>query len=408
MIGVRLITLAFLLLPVPAAAQFHDAPRTREFYNLFQQCEAMGNAEACRQALAFRMDPQTRDRLQQGLRNAERAQQERALGAQLDQLLASCRAGALSECDRALTLPLNSLGRSRVESARREARMVSARSAQQRSWDEIQAGIAAREKAEREHRQATALGVGVQMSTSTNFARHGAYSDLCRGATYTVTVAWVAAESQCRECYRSTVRCADGATHTVTSDTSPFSTHLDDILYRFNEALAVIAVLAVIAIGGISWLPKRNGDYLIVAAGLFFYIIIIFPQFAYATSLPGRWWYSIGSFLFGFTVVVVLPMALWIFTKPFLAGCNYLFVRHPAEQVVKDALRNGKPIDGAALVAALAPDVSQLDTPPPVYHSENQAARARALREKLEADQALAEKVVRREEARVRAKEWTS
>ena len=47
-------------------------------------------------------------------------------------------------------------------------------------------------------------------------------------------------------------------------------------------------------------------------------------------------------------------MTLWIFTKPFIAGCHYLFVPHPAEQVVNTALGSGQPLDGAALAAALA------------------------------------------------------
>jgi hypothetical protein len=407
-IGVRLIALAFLLLPSPVAAQFHDAPRSGEFSNLFQQCEAMGNADACRRALTYRMDPQSRDRLLQGLRNAEQSQRNRTLDLQLDQLLASCRSGIVADCDRAYALPLNNRGRSRVETARREAQMASERAAQQRSWAQIHADNAARAKADQQQRDAAARGVGIYSSASGTFAYHATFSRLCRGADYTVAVAWVATESQCRECYRSDVRCPDGTTHAVTSDISPFSTAIDAILYRYNDIIVWLAVLMVVAVAGISWMPKRNGDYLRAAVGLLLYIVVIFPQFAYATSIPGRGWYGIGSFLFGFTLIIVLPLTLWIFTKPFLAGCNYLFVLHPAEQVVKTALRAGQPLDGAALAAALAPDLHHLSTPPPVYHSENQAARARALREKLEADQALAEKAVRREEARVRAKEWTT
>lgn len=54
----------------------------------------------------------------QGMRNAECAQHERALSAQLDQLLASCGAGAVAGCDRAMTLPLHNLARSRIDRTR--------------------------------------------------------------------------------------------------------------------------------------------------------------------------------------------------------------------------------------------------------------------------------------------------
>ena len=176
MIGVRLITLALLLLPGPVAAQFHDAPRSNEFYRLFQQCEANGNADACRRALAHRMDPQTRDRLQQALYNIERRQQlteqYRGLNAELDQLLGTCRTGTLSACDRADRLPLSAKGRDRVESARRQANMVAAQEANKQHWARVQADYAARSKAKREQQEAATLGVGLSQPSNRFFYHH--------------------------------------------------------------------------------------------------------------------------------------------------------------------------------------------------------------------------------------------
>ena len=412
MIGVRLITLALLLLPGTVAAQFHDAPRTNEFYRLFQQCEANGNADACRRALGHRMDPQTRDRLQQALYNIERRQQLteqfRGLNAELDQLLASCRTGTLSACDQADRLPLSAKGRERIESARRQANMLAAQEANKQHWARVQADYAARSKAKREQQEAAALGVGLSQPSNRWFYQHATYDSLCRGANYTVTVAWVAPESTCTTCYRADVRCADGSTHSVASTVSPFSTKIDGVLYHHNAALQWLAIFTFAAIGWISYKPQRNPLFLMAGGAVALLLIVILSQLTYATSLPGRGWYGFGSFFFWVTTLVVLPLALTLFAKPFFVGCDYLFVHHPAERVVADALKQGKPIDEAALAAAMAPDVTTLHDPPPVYRSENQAARARALREKLEADQKLAEEAIRREEARVREKEWTS
>ena len=49
------------------------------------------------------------------------------------------------------------------------------------------------------------------------------------------------------------------------------------------------------------------------------------------------------------------------------------------------AIKSNKPIERGALTEALRPDPRELDRPPPVYQSENQTARLRALKAKLDA-----------------------
>lgn len=414
LIGGRVATaVLFVLLPATAAAQFYDAPRHPEFGRLFQRCEAFGEADACRRALAWgRMDPQTRETLLRSLRNAERSAHYRALNAQLDQLLASCRAGTVADCDRALQMGLSQHGRDRVERARREALAAAERTEEERRRREAQAEAARQQqerdsqhRAEQQRQADLARGIGLTRKRSTNLYMHRDFDRRCRGGDYAITITWVAPDSNCRECYRYQLACADGSRHAMASGLSPFSTMLDGVLWRHNGVIGWLTALIVAGVAGIAWAPDQSRtDHLKKAGGFILYVFLIFPQFAYATSLPGRGWYDFGSSLFNFSVLVMLPLFLWMYTKPFLAGFDYLFVPHPAENAVKTALRLGEPVDGAKLSAALMPDINELMAPPPAYHSHNQAAKARALREKLQADQALAEELIRREQARARQK----
>jgi hypothetical protein len=416
MLRLRLLLLPFATFPSLALAQFTDSPASPEFSRQFQRCEAMGDADACRRALSWgRMDPQTRDVLLRNLREAERSEFNRARNQQFEALLASCRAGTLPDCDRALQMGLSTSGRERVEAARRQAQAATQPTDSERYWRERQeasrregAERQAQARVEQERRDAEARGVGMRRPANAGFYRHAEFAALCRAPDYSVAITWVATDSKCWECYRYELTCTDGATHLLKSGYSPFSTVLDGILYQHNMVIVWLALLAVASVAGIAWAADRSGPHLKYGLGFLAYVILIFPQFAYAASLPGRGWYPIGELLFSLTLLVVLPLFVWLFAKPFLKGFDYLFVPHPAEQVVERALASGEPVDAAALSAALAPDLSQITAPPPVFRSENQAARARALQDKLKADQAVAEEAIRREAARAQQEGWSA
>ena len=108
-----------------------------------------------------------------------------------------------------------------------------------------------------------------------------------------------------------------------------------------------------------------------------------------------------GLVLFPALVLVPLGAAIAFFLTlaNFVRGCHYLFVPHPAEPIIRPALRQGTSIDTAALADVVEPVIKHLHHPPPVYQSENQAARARALKDKIDADTELAEAALRRERA---------
>jgi hypothetical protein len=83
-----------------------------------------------------------------------------------------------------------------------------------------------------------------------------------------------------------------------------------------------------------------------------------------------------------------------------LRGLHYVFVAHPAEDVINPALRNQLAIDRERFAAAVKPDRELLSRPPLSFISRNQEARARALKEKLDANADLTRAAINRERAR--------
>ena len=110
------------------------------------------------------------------------------------------------------------------------------------------------------------------------------------------------------------------------------------------------------------------------------------------TTLFFHSWLFFGAFV-GFVAVGV---------QPFIQGWDYLFVKHPAEPVIEQALSTGAAVDHQALSSALTPNPAEFDDPLPVWHYKHQAEKARALIAKLEEDARLAEAAIERERARAR------
>jgi hypothetical protein len=109
---------------------------------------------------------------------------------------------------------------------------------------------------------------------------------------------------------------------------------------------------------------------LVIAAGLAGMI----GGFVGAAKGIGRLLYYLPGFFMG------LPIVL-----------HWLFVKHPTEPVILPALRGEKP-----MLSAGASDVGAK----PAYHYQNQAEKARAVKEKLDADTEIAEATIKRERAR--------
>jgi hypothetical protein len=99
--------------------------------------------------------------------------------------------------------------------------------------------------------------------------------------------------------------------------------------------------------------------------------------------------------------VALLPLTfLALNTLHAIRGWHHLFVSHPVADIVAPPLRDGELIPKTRFAEALRPDPTQLFDYPHAFQSRNLAAKAEALRAKLEADGSIAEAAMRRDRAR--------
>jgi hypothetical protein len=108
------------------------------------------------------------------------------------------------------------------------------------------------------------------------------------------------------------------------------------------------------------------------------------------------------QYLFFHSWIFVIALLLFFITNavPFAKGWNYLFVKHPAADIVNSAVSDGTPIEGPALAKSLRLDPRALLAWRPHWYWKQEAQKARRLQEKLDQDAELARAAIARERAR--------
>lgn len=157
--------------------------------------------------------------------------------------------------------------------------------------------------------------------------------------------------------------------------------------YILAGFLVVFATIAYIGARTSSGAPGK----LFFAAGLLSGISLLATSLAALSASPT------------FSLFVALsPLFLFVACNLFNAmrGWHYLFVSHPATGIAMPPLREGTLFPKAMLGASLRPDATQLFELPPAYQSQNLAEKARALRDKIDADAEIAAAAMRRDRAR--------
>ncbi len=198
-------------------------------------------------------------------------------------------------------------------------------------------------------------------------------------------------------CFRFILTCNNGRKFNLASRYTPYDpdwVNWFTEVYPFPQLLVfgLVAFLAFVMYQGKAAKPALNAVYFgIVGLTMFFW-----PSGA--TQGP----HAVGADLtmmgsafavIGFPVFVVLNI------KALMRGWNYLFVPHPAAPIVETALQGGRAIDTQRLAKTLQAGARDEEAYP-VYHYENQAEKARALKDKINVDAATAAAMARREEAR--------
>jgi hypothetical protein len=145
-----------------------------------------------------------------------------------------------------------------------------------------------------------------------------------------------------------------------------------------------------------------------VIAGIGYFIIFMAVLSVAAPAIAN----AIGTLLIlGFLAVVASLVFRFIAAagrgfEEVAEALDYLFVEHPAEPTVNEAVQRGKRLDTRTLQHALTPSESALNLDKPLYHYQNQTKKARALKRKLDQDAEIAQAAIRRERTRAELEEF--
>ena len=158
-----------------------------------------------------------------------------------------------------------------------------------------------------------------------------------------------------------------------------------------------------IALTMVAWRGLGDNDWRMAPLGIFNLYLPVSLLFFNATAKGSSgfaYWLDTTLFFHSWLFLLALIAVIAVGAEPFMKGWDYYFIKHPAESVIEQALSTGEGTDYDALAAALTTNLAEFNDPPSAWHSRNQAEKAAALKEKLDADARLAEAAIARERAR--------
>lgn len=234
---------------------------------------------------------------------------------------------------------------------------------------------------------------------------------------------------QCkRYCYTRVIACANGQTVNTYSQVKPYRPEAEQEQelaaiqsWQANEdrkfaqgvdfwrplspfpQLLIWSVL--IAVSGLAWVGRdKKGTHLNdwglnVPFNLYFGLsLLTFNTASDSVALPRL----LDDYLFFHSWLFCLAVLAFcgINAVPVARGWDYLFVKHPATNIVNTAVNDGTPIHGKSLARALSVSAQEVFNLRPRWHYEHQAEKARKLSEKLDRDAELARAAIARERAR--------
>lgn len=232
----------------------------------------------------------------------------------------------------------------------------------------------------------------------------------------------------CSQCFARQIRCAaDARLVGIISESNPYKSDAQNALdiqeararrdanlrrtainekywYPLTPLPQLLLLVCFIGSTIIGWFGIKDTEefwrlLVLVPLNIYFAIAVLFFN-ADTNSLQAAqilndeiffhsWIFYVAVFAFGIIIY-----------KPFLIGWHYLWVEHPAEPIINQAIDDGQAIDGDALAKALTPTgIDLFDIQQPAWYSEQQTKKARALKEKLDEDARLAEAAIARERA---------
>lgn len=200
-------------------------------------------------------------------------------------------------------------------------------------------------------------------------------------------------------CFRYRLTCENNASYTLTARYFPYADDRD-IFWLKSGGLLKLLIFAVIAFYGVvaTFGTRDSEERAIAAIGNAVCIVLIgFNLWMWGAIALG----SEGAQLFDVFVdplvtFIVFPVFIVARVGAFRRGWDYFFVRHPAESLISPAVNVQASVDTTSLArepAGGATDPGEAA----VYHYEHQAARARDLKDEIDAKATAIEARAQRE-----------
>jgi hypothetical protein len=210
----------------------------------------------------------------------------------------------------------------------------------------------------------------------------------------------------CTDCFAWRVACASGRSYELHSDVHPGTTALQYALYQWGPWSALVYLLPFLLYVGIATVGSQTSPALL-ALNVLFLGYAAGAAWALYASVAGNPWGSWSElqrafFLNPWAYGGIVGLFALLNLPAVLRGLETFFYRHPPAAPVVPLY----PLHAASMSAGLMPQLYEFTNPTDsAAHYRRETDRMRALREKFEAQTALADAVIRHQRTRNRAKQ---
>lgn len=212
---------------------------------------------------------------------------------------------------------------------------------------------------------------------------------------------WKAPGTCSKDCFVWRLTCSNGKTQDWQSKFHPTTTRWQVAFYDWAPWSFLLYLLPFLAYFGLAALGAQRLERLLLLDGLVLIYASVAAWCFYDTITGNPWGTTVALeqavLLNPYVYFPVIGLAVALNLHAVRRALDDLFFRHPAEFVATPAWP-GDPHHAAAMRAALMPSLHEfIDPRETASHYRRETERVRALKEKFNAEAALAEAVIRRE-----------
>jgi hypothetical protein len=228
-----------------------------------------------------------------------------------------------------------------------------------------------------------------------------AWCQPAKATSHTIT-RWKAPNSCRNDCFTWRLTCSNGKHVMLESAVSPATTQGQKAFYDWAPWSFLLYLLPFLALFGLATLGAQRLEVLLLLDGVVLIYATVAAWCFYGAVTGNPWGTTVALqravFLNPYVYFPVIGLAVLLNLPAVWGGFEILFYRPRREIVGPLAMWPGYPPHAASMSAALMPHLYEfIDPRETASHYRRETDRVRALREKFDAEAALAQAVIRRE-----------